>query len=51
MKNKLVLLFLGCAVLGYAQKKPAKNTVKIKPKSEFVAELMSKMTLDEKLGH
>lgn len=50
MKNKLVLLFLGCAVLGYAQKKPAKNTVKIKPKSEFVAELMSKMTLDEKLG-
>jgi len=50
MKNKLVLLFLGCAVLGYAQKKNAKNTVKIKPKSEFVAELISKMTLDEKLG-
>jgi beta-glucosidase len=50
MKNKLVLLFLGCAVLGYAQKKNTKNTVKIKPKSEFVAELISKMTLDEKLG-
>ncbi|MBS7253363.1 beta-glucosidase BglX [Flavobacterium branchiicola] len=50
MKNKLVLLFLGCAVLGYAQKKNTKSTVKIKPKSEFVAELMSKMTLDEKLG-
>ncbi|WP_281234270.1 beta-glucosidase BglX [Flavobacterium gelatinilyticum] len=50
MKNKLVLLFLGCAVLGYAQKKSTKSTVKIKPKSEFVAELMSKMTLDEKLG-
>jgi beta-glucosidase len=50
MKNKLVLLFLGCAVLGYAQKKNTKNTVKIKPKSEFVAELLSKMTLDEKLG-
>ncbi|MRX40686.1 beta-glucosidase BglX [Flavobacterium sp. LC2016-23] len=50
MKKKLVLLFLGCAVLGYAQKKNAKNTVKIKPKSEFVAELISKMTLDEKLG-
>ncbi|MFH6996829.1 beta-glucosidase BglX [Flavobacterium sp. FlaQc-57] len=50
MKNKLVLLFLGCAVLGYAQKKNTKNTVKIKPRSEFVAELLSKMTLDEKLG-
>jgi beta-glucosidase len=50
MKNKLVLLFLGCAVLGYAQKKNTKSTVKIKPKSEFVAELLSKMTLDEKLG-
>ena len=50
MKNKLVLLFLGCAILGYAQKKNTKNTVKIKPKSEFVAELLSKMTLDEKLG-
>ncbi|WP_374172435.1 beta-glucosidase BglX [Flavobacterium tructae] len=50
MKNKLVLLFLGCAVLGYAQKKNTKNAVKIKPKSEFVAELLSKMTLDEKLG-
>jgi len=50
MKNKLVLLFLGCAVLGYAQKKNTKNTVTIKPKSEFVVELLSKMTLDEKLG-
>ena len=50
MKNKLVLLFLGCAVLGYAQKKNTKNTVTIKPKSEFVAELLSKMILDEKLG-
>ncbi|MWB95032.1 beta-glucosidase BglX [Flavobacterium sp. GA093] len=50
MKKKLVLLFLGCAVLGYSQKKDAKNAVKIKPKAEFVAELLSKMTLDEKLG-
>ncbi|MDR7370536.1 beta-glucosidase BglX [Flavobacterium aquidurense] len=50
MKNKLVLLFLGCAVLGYAQKKNTKNAVTIKPKSEFVAELLSEMTLDEKLG-
>ncbi|WP_316634687.1 beta-glucosidase BglX [uncultured Flavobacterium sp.] len=50
MKNKLVLLFLGCTVLSYAQKKTTKNAVTIKPKSEFVAELLSKMTLDEKLG-
>jgi beta-glucosidase len=50
MKNKLILLFLGCAVLGYAQKKNTKSAVTIKPKSEFVAELLSKMTLDEKLG-
>ena len=50
MKKKLIILFLGCTVLGFAQKKSAKNAVKIKPKSEFVAELMSKMTLDEKLG-
>jgi beta-glucosidase len=40
MKKKLIILFLGCAVLGYAQKKNTKNEVKIKPKSEFVAELM-----------
>ena len=50
MKNKLVLLFLGCALMGYSQKKDSKGGVKIKPKAEFVAELMSKMTLEEKLG-
>ncbi|MDX6183740.1 beta-glucosidase BglX [Flavobacterium sp. Fl-77] len=50
MKNKVVLLFLGCALLGYSQNKESKNSVKIKPKAEFVAELLSKMTLDEKLG-
>ena len=50
MKKKLIILFLGCTVLGFAQKKNAKNAVKIKPKAEFVAELLSKMTLDEKLG-
>lgn len=50
MKNKLVILFLGCAFLSYAQKKETKKTVKIKPKSEFVSELMSKMTVDEKIG-
>ncbi|WP_163394778.1 beta-glucosidase BglX [Flavobacterium limi] len=50
MKKKLIMLFLGCAVLGHAQKKDAKNAVKIKPKAEFVAELLSKMTLEEKIG-
>ncbi|WP_348797236.1 beta-glucosidase BglX [Flavobacterium adhaerens] len=50
MKNIIVLFFLGCTVLGFAQKKGAKNTTKIKPKAEFVADLLSKMTLDEKLG-
>jgi beta-glucosidase len=50
MKKKLILLFLSCTVLGYAQKKNAKNAVKIKPKAEFIADLMSKMTLDEKIG-
>ncbi len=50
MKKKLIILFLGCTVLGFAQNKNAKNAVKIKPKAEFVAELLSKMTLDEKLG-
>lgn len=50
MKNKLVILFLGCTFLSYAQKKETKKTVKIKPKSEFVSELMSKMTVDEKIG-
>jgi len=50
MKKKLIILFLGCTILGFAQKKNAKNAVKIKPKAEFIAELMSKMTLDEKIG-
>jgi len=50
MKKKLIILFLGCTILGFAQKKNAKNAVKIKPKAEFITELMSKMTLDEKIG-
>lgn len=49
MKNRLVILFLGCVFLGFAQKKETKKAVKIKPKAEFVAELMSKMTVDEKI--
>jgi beta-glucosidase len=49
MKIKLIILLLGFSLFGYSQKK-AKKTVKLKPKTEFVTELMSKMTLDEKLG-
>ncbi|MEO8253519.1 MAG: glycoside hydrolase family 3 N-terminal domain-containing protein, partial [Flavobacterium sp.] len=46
MNKKLVLLLLCVSVYGYSQKKQTK----IKPKAEFIAELMAKMTLDEKLG-
>jgi beta-glucosidase len=49
MKNKWVLVFLGCAVFGYSQNKKIDKKNKIKPKAEFVAELMSKMTVDEKI--
>lgn len=37
------------SVFGYSQNKETNKTVKIKPKAEFVAELMSKMTVDEKI--
>ncbi len=42
-------MMLASTMLGFAQKKPAKLPA-IKPKAEFVADLLSKMTLDEKLG-
>jgi beta-glucosidase len=50
MKIKLIILLLGFSLFGYSQKKTSKKTVKMKPKTEFVAELMSKMTLEEKIG-
>src|SRR3970282_1864902 len=50
MKIKLIILLVGFSLFGYSQKKGAKKTVKIKPKAEFVAELMAKMTVDEKIG-
>ncbi|WP_281228827.1 beta-glucosidase BglX [Flavobacterium aquiphilum] len=50
MKKTLIVLFLGSIFLGYSQKKDNKKAVTIKPKTEFVAELLSKMTLEEKLG-
>jgi beta-glucosidase len=50
MKIRLIILLLiGFSFFGYSQKKKAIKAVNIKPKSEFVAELMSKMTLEEKI--
>ncbi|MDR6845875.1 beta-glucosidase BglX [Flavobacterium granuli] len=48
MNPKLIIVLLVFSVFGYSQKKNPKTT--IKPKAEFVAELLSKMTLEEKLG-
>lgn len=50
MKNKLIL-FLAVLSLttGYSQKKTPKKAA-IAPKDVFIKDLMSKMTLDEKLG-
>ena len=42
MRNKITLFFLVCSFFCFGQK--------IKPKAEFVNDLMSKMTLDEKIG-
>lgn len=50
MKKKLIVLLIGFSLVAYAQKKKTKNAIKIKPKTEFVSELLSKMTLDEKIG-
>ncbi|RTY94600.1 beta-glucosidase BglX [Flavobacterium sp. GSP27] len=50
MKIKLIILLFGISLFGYSQKKTTKKNVKIKPKTEFVSELLSKMTLEEKIG-
>jgi beta-glucosidase len=50
MNSKLIIVLLVFSLCGYSQKKDAKKTTAIKPKAEFVAELLSKMTLEEKLG-
>ena len=49
MRSKLIILFLSVSFLGFSQKKNTSKTIKIKPKAEFVADLMSKMTVDEKI--
>lgn len=41
---------MGVSFFCYSQKKITKQESKIKPKSEFVSELLSKMTLEEKIG-
>lgn len=48
MKNLILVLSILLTIPGYAQKKDKKQT--LKPKAEFVSELLSKMTLEEKLG-
>lgn len=50
MKLKIMLLLMGVSFFCYSQKKITKQESKIKPKSEFVSELLSKMTLEEKIG-
>ena len=49
MKNILILLLSGCTFLGFSQTKQGSKGIKIKPKAAFVAELMSKMTVEEKI--
>lgn len=50
MNNKLIIAFLCFSLFGYSQKKAPKKAVAIKPKAEFVADLLAKMTIDEKIG-
>jgi len=49
MTNKLIILLLGVSFFGFSQKKDAGKAIKIKPKAEFVSDLMSKMTIEEKI--
>jgi beta-glucosidase len=46
--TKTIFLLLACSVSVYAQK--VKNDKKIKPRDEFITELMAKMTVDEKIA-
>ncbi|RYZ48647.1 MAG: hypothetical protein EOP49_18175, partial [Sphingobacteriales bacterium] len=49
MKKTLLALMIAGSLSAVAQKKSDKAAV-IKPKKEFVADLLSRMTLEEKLG-
>jgi beta-glucosidase len=50
MKLKLILLFTAISFFGYSQKKVSQQGYKTNPKAEFISELLSKMTLEEKIG-
>ncbi|TDD98035.1 beta-glucosidase BglX [Flavobacterium cellulosilyticum] len=49
MKSKLIIILLCFSFFGYSQKKENKTAIKIKPKAEFISDLMAKMTVDEKI--
>jgi beta-glucosidase len=48
LKKSITLLFICCSISAFSQKK--KKNVVIAPKEIFVTDLISKMTLVEKLG-
>lgn len=50
MKKRTLLLLLACSTITVYAQKGKKPEVKIKPRTEFVADLMSKMTLEEKIA-
>jgi beta-glucosidase len=49
MKNKLLLLFALTSICGLAQNNKGNKLTLTKSKAEFVSDLMSKMTVDEKI--
>ncbi len=49
MRSKLIVLLLCVSFMGFSQKRNTTKAIKIKPKAEFVADLMSKMTIEEKI--
>ncbi|MFY7727985.1 MAG: glycoside hydrolase family 3 N-terminal domain-containing protein, partial [Flavobacterium sp.] len=50
MKKRTLLLLLACSTITVYAQKGKKPQIKIKPRTEFVADLMSKMTLEEKIA-
>ncbi|MFP9115922.1 glycoside hydrolase family 3 N-terminal domain-containing protein [Flavobacterium sp. RHBU_3] len=50
MNKRSVLLLLACTTVSVYAQKGKKTSTTIKPKSEFVTELMGKMTVDEKIA-
>ena len=50
MKIKLILFLVGFSLFGYGQKKNATKSAAIKSRTEFVSDLLSKMTIEEKIG-